>query len=76
MKCLLVATESAEVLFFWTDAEFKQYIKEQYGTPEDDESGRVRIVSISKNKYFGKPFNSNNAVRHCSLWFTFSATSL
>lgn len=42
MKCLLVTTESAEVLFYWTDQEFEQNIKKQYGTSQE-ESGQVRF---------------------------------
>lgn len=39
MKCLLVATESAEVLFYWTDSEFEQNVKAQYASPHE-EGGR------------------------------------
>ncbi|KAM4607355.1 BLOC-3 complex member HPS1 isoform 1-T2 [Polymixia lowei] len=36
MKCLLIASESAEVLFHWTDPEFQQNIQEQYGASQEE----------------------------------------
>ncbi|KAG7462471.1 hypothetical protein MATL_G00185190 [Megalops atlanticus] len=36
MKCLLVASDSAEVLFYWTDPEFEQNIQEQYGAAHEE----------------------------------------
>uniref|UniRef100_A0A3P9AJB5 HPS1 biogenesis of lysosomal organelles complex 3 subunit 1 n=1 Tax=Esox lucius TaxID=8010 RepID=A0A3P9AJB5_ESOLU len=36
MKCLLIASESAEVLFYWTDPEFEQNIQEQYGASQEE----------------------------------------
>ncbi|XP_060781866.1 Hermansky-Pudlak syndrome 1 protein [Neoarius graeffei] len=51
MKCLLVATESAEVLFYWTDQEFEQNIKKQYGTSQE-ESGRPPAFADSINTLF------------------------
>ncbi|KAF3708242.1 Hermansky-Pudlak syndrome 1 protein -like protein [Channa argus] len=36
MKCLLIASESAEVLFHWTDSEFQQNIQEQYGASQEE----------------------------------------
>ncbi|MCJ8730611.1 hypothetical protein PDJAM_G00186470 [Pangasius djambal] len=51
MKCLLVATESAEVLFYWTDQEFERNIKKQYGTSQE-ESGRPPAFADSINTLF------------------------
>uniref|UniRef100_A0A3Q1GXV4 HPS1 biogenesis of lysosomal organelles complex 3 subunit 1 n=1 Tax=Acanthochromis polyacanthus TaxID=80966 RepID=A0A3Q1GXV4_9TELE len=36
MKCLLIASESAEVLFHWTDLEFQQNIQKQYGASQEE----------------------------------------
>lgn len=39
MKCLLIASEHAEVLFHWTDSEFQQNIQEQYGASQEEGQG-------------------------------------
>ena len=39
MKCLLIASESAEVLFHWTDPEYQQHIQEQYGASQEEGQG-------------------------------------
>uniref|UniRef100_A0A8D0A2L4 HPS1 biogenesis of lysosomal organelles complex 3 subunit 1 n=1 Tax=Sander lucioperca TaxID=283035 RepID=A0A8D0A2L4_SANLU len=39
MKCLLIASESAEVLFQWTDPEFQQNVQEQYGASQEEGHG-------------------------------------
>uniref|UniRef100_A0A8C6UI26 HPS1 biogenesis of lysosomal organelles complex 3 subunit 1 n=1 Tax=Neogobius melanostomus TaxID=47308 RepID=A0A8C6UI26_9GOBI len=39
MKCLLIASESAEVLFHWTDPEFQQNVQQQYGASQEDGHG-------------------------------------
>lgn len=39
MKCLLIASESAEVLFHWTDPEFQQNVQQQYGMSQEDGHG-------------------------------------
>lgn len=39
MKCLLIASEGAEVLFHWTDPEFQQHIQEQYGASQEEGQG-------------------------------------
>nr|XP_057915096.1 Hermansky-Pudlak syndrome 1 protein [Doryrhamphus excisus] len=39
MKALLISTESAEVLFHWTDPEFQQNIQEQYGASQEEGHG-------------------------------------
>lgn len=43
MKCLLIASESAEVLFHWTDSEFQQSVQEQYGASHEEGQG-VRMM--------------------------------
>ncbi|XP_061601068.1 Hermansky-Pudlak syndrome 1 protein [Cololabis saira] len=36
MKCLLIASHSAEVLFHWTDQEFQHNVQEQYGASQEE----------------------------------------
>ncbi|TRY57838.1 hypothetical protein DNTS_022749 [Danionella cerebrum] len=51
MKCLLVAHESAEVLFYWTDTEFEQRIQEQYEVSQE-EGERLPAFEDSINTLF------------------------
>uniref|UniRef100_A0A7N9AMJ8 HPS1 biogenesis of lysosomal organelles complex 3 subunit 1 n=1 Tax=Mastacembelus armatus TaxID=205130 RepID=A0A7N9AMJ8_9TELE len=39
MKCFLIASESAEVLFYWTDPEFQQNVQEKYGASQEEGQG-------------------------------------
>lgn len=51
MKCLLVANENAEVLFYWTDPEFEQRVQEQYGVSQE-EGERLPAFEDSINTVF------------------------
>uniref|UniRef100_A0A9J8AK30 HPS1 biogenesis of lysosomal organelles complex 3 subunit 1 n=2 Tax=Cyprinus carpio TaxID=7962 RepID=A0A9J8AK30_CYPCA len=51
MKCLLLANESAEVLFYWTDTEFEQRVQEQYGVSQE-EGERLPAFEDSINTLF------------------------
>ncbi|MBN3275470.1 HPS1 protein, partial [Polyodon spathula] len=51
MKCLLVASESAEVLFYWADPEFEQNIRDQYG-PRQYEGDTYPAFEDSVNTLF------------------------
>ncbi|XP_068183133.1 BLOC-3 complex member HPS1 isoform X2 [Antennarius striatus] len=39
MKCLLIASESAELLFHWTDHEFQHTLQEKYGASQEEGLG-------------------------------------
>lgn len=39
MKCLLIASESADILFHWTDPEFHQNVQQQYGASQEEGHG-------------------------------------
>ncbi|CAL8298578.1 unnamed protein product [Merluccius merluccius] len=36
MKCVLIAGDSAEVLFYWTDPDFQQDVQDQYGLSQEE----------------------------------------
>ncbi|XP_041866361.1 Hermansky-Pudlak syndrome 1 protein isoform X1 [Melanotaenia boesemani] len=46
MKCMLIASESAEVLFHWTDLEFQHNVQEQYGASQEEGEGLPAFEDI------------------------------
>ncbi|KAM4599762.1 BLOC-3 complex member HPS1 isoform 1-T3 [Fundulus diaphanus] len=46
MKCLLIASESAEVLFHWSDREYRHSIQEKYGASQEEGQGLPAFEDI------------------------------
>ncbi|XP_024153831.1 Hermansky-Pudlak syndrome 1 protein isoform X2 [Oryzias melastigma] len=46
MKCLLIASESAEILFHWTDQEFQQNVQEKYRSSQEEGEGLPAFEDI------------------------------
>ncbi|XP_012735929.2 Hermansky-Pudlak syndrome 1 protein [Fundulus heteroclitus] len=46
MKCLLIASESAEVLFHWSDREYRLSIQEKYGASQEEGQGLPAFEDI------------------------------
>lgn len=46
MKCLLIASESAEILFHWSDGEYCHNIQQKYGVSQQEGEGLPAFEDI------------------------------